>query len=200
MSTACKIFDAWSGMDVYIISVIAAVLEVEQFAQFIIGSKCDLINSVLKAYFDGALHGNDTCFDLKASLDIGAWAVFGSALFYFIASRIVHWVDIKVQEQEEKTQLPYGSSDEDNFLTGYEHLDDDHVKGNEMKPDNGRIRSNEKMSISNRKARNGGRITVRHMRINDEAKKMEAQTKAQASASISTRNASSDIEEINGEH
>jgi hypothetical protein len=41
---------AWSALEVFVISIIAALLELQQFAQFIIGHRCDLINKVLRAY------------------------------------------------------------------------------------------------------------------------------------------------------
>lgn len=41
---------AWSALEVFVISIIAALLELQQFAQFIVGNRCDLINKVLGMY------------------------------------------------------------------------------------------------------------------------------------------------------
>jgi uncharacterized paraquat-inducible protein A len=41
---------AWSALEVFVVSIIAALLELQQFAQFIIGQRCDLINNVLAIY------------------------------------------------------------------------------------------------------------------------------------------------------
>lgn len=42
-----EITNAWSAMEVFVLSVVAALLEIQQFAAFIIGSKCDAINAII---------------------------------------------------------------------------------------------------------------------------------------------------------
>ncbi len=67
-------------------SPIFSVLRLLQFVLFIVGDKCDLINQILAAYFDHDLHGDDKCFDVKATLQSGCWLLFGATVF-LIASR-----------------------------------------------------------------------------------------------------------------
>ena len=84
-----EILNAWSCLDVFVVSIIAAVLEIGQFAKFIVGDKCDFIDPFIKKYFYETLDGHDTCFEVEAYLQSGCWVLFISAITYFIASFIV---------------------------------------------------------------------------------------------------------------
>jgi len=84
-----EILNAWAAIDVFVISIIAALLEISQFAQFIIGDRCDLINQILAEYFNGSLNGVDKCFDVVTKLDAGCWLLFGGCISYIISSVIV---------------------------------------------------------------------------------------------------------------
>ena len=68
MYVLAEVCNAWSAMEVFMISVIAALLEIQQFAAFIVGDKCDPINAFLEKYFDVKLEGDDVCFDVVANL------------------------------------------------------------------------------------------------------------------------------------
>ena len=57
-----------SAIDVFCVSIGAAILEIQQFAAFIVGDSCDGINKVLAKYLDQQLEGDDKCFDLTAEL------------------------------------------------------------------------------------------------------------------------------------
>lgn len=63
-----EVCNAWSALDVFCLSVLATMLEIEQFAEFIVGDKCDGINVLLGEYFDSVLHGDDKCFDMVAKV------------------------------------------------------------------------------------------------------------------------------------
>ncbi len=84
-----EILNAWSCLDVFVLAIIAAVLEIAQFAHFIVGDKCDFINPFIKKYFSETLDGHDTCFEVEAYLQSGCWVLFISAITYFIASFFV---------------------------------------------------------------------------------------------------------------
>lgn len=75
-----EVVNAWAALDVFCLAVLAALFQIRQFAQFMVGDKCDGINSVLATYFDSALDGNDVCFDVETSLLPGCVALFLSAL------------------------------------------------------------------------------------------------------------------------
>ena len=44
---AAQVMNAWSALDVFEVSIMAGVLEIERFAQFIVCTKCDGLESLL---------------------------------------------------------------------------------------------------------------------------------------------------------
>jgi len=84
-----EVLNAWSAIDVFVISLLAALLEIQQFAQFIIGDRCNLINEILRQHFDGALRGDDKCFDVKTKLYTGCWLLFSGAVIYLLSAFVV---------------------------------------------------------------------------------------------------------------
>jgi hypothetical protein len=87
--TTCEIFNAWSCIDVFVVSIIAAIVEIGQFAAFIVGDKCDFINPFLEKFFYKTLDGHTTCFEVEANLQSGCWFLFAAAIMYFIGSMVV---------------------------------------------------------------------------------------------------------------
>ena len=87
-----EVCNAWSALDVFVISIVAALLEIEQFASFIIGNDCDDINAILERWFDSKLKGDDVCFDVVATLAPDCAYLFSAAAL----SSIVNWVMIRI--------------------------------------------------------------------------------------------------------
>ena len=84
--TVVEILNAWAILDVFVVSIVAGLLEIRQFVKYVIGDKCDLINSWLQVLDDYNLinlDGDITCFDVKTELLSGCILLFISALFYF---------------------------------------------------------------------------------------------------------------------
>ncbi|ELP86273.1 hypothetical protein EIN_114170 [Entamoeba invadens IP1] len=97
MFTVCEILYAWSCIDVFIISVIAAVLELSQFAAFMVEPFCDVplggsgmsVDSIIAKYFsteEFIKDGHETCFEVKTELTSGCWCLFAGVIFYTISS------------------------------------------------------------------------------------------------------------------
>jgi len=86
-----EVFNAWAGLDVFVVALLAAVLEIERFAQFIIGDMCTGINVILAKYFDKVLNldGDDKCFDVTTTLNNGSWMLFGACAIHIVASIII---------------------------------------------------------------------------------------------------------------
>lgn len=84
-----EILRAWSAMEVFVLSVIAALTELEQFAQFLVGNRCDFINPILSKYFAPFLDGNTKCFDVTTTLTSGCWIMFVGCLLYIVIGQIV---------------------------------------------------------------------------------------------------------------
>jgi hypothetical protein len=76
------VLNAWSALEVFVVAIMAAVLEIRQFAQFVVGDKCNLINEILKQYFDQELKGDPKCFDVIATLQPGCWILFAACIIY----------------------------------------------------------------------------------------------------------------------
>lgn len=68
----------------YLSALIAAVLQIETFAAFIVGDKCDLINPLLEVLIE-----EDKCFNVKASLEQGCFMLLVAALFCVGGSQMV---------------------------------------------------------------------------------------------------------------
>lgn len=80
-----EVANAWNAIDVFVVSVVAALFEIQEFAAFIIGDVCDGINEILKKCCDEQLHGDDKCFDVTADLLPKFWVLGLTAcvLFFF---------------------------------------------------------------------------------------------------------------------
>lgn len=79
-----EVLNAWNALDVFVISIVAAIMEIQQFASFIVGDSCDLINEVLKENMDTELEGDDKCFDVVATLKESAVYLYLSAFFLVV--------------------------------------------------------------------------------------------------------------------
>ena len=84
-----EILNAWSCLDVFVLSIIAAITEIGTFTEFIVGDKCDAINPFIGKYFDKKLDGHNTCFEVQAYLREGCWLLFVAAIIFFITSNYV---------------------------------------------------------------------------------------------------------------
>lgn len=89
--TAAEILNAWSALDVFVVSLITALMEIRQFAAFVVGSGCDPINQFLanSTKWDKILDGDDVCFDAIATLEYGCWTLFAASVFWLITTRTV---------------------------------------------------------------------------------------------------------------
>jgi hypothetical protein len=84
-----EILNAWSCLDVFVLSIIAAIVEIGQFTEFIVGDKCDAINPFISKYFYKILGGHNTCFEVRAYLKSGCWLLFAATIIFLISSNIV---------------------------------------------------------------------------------------------------------------
>jgi Paraquat-inducible protein A len=71
--TAAEVANAWSAIEVFLLSIVAALFEMSTFASFIVGHKCDLVNEILAEKFDDQLHGDDVCYSIKTSVSSDGW-------------------------------------------------------------------------------------------------------------------------------
>ena len=84
-----------AAFQVFCIAIIAALLEIGQFVQFIIGGRCDLINELIvnatkvAPAVAKALGGDDQCFDVVATLDTGCWTLFAASVVSLLVGQLV---------------------------------------------------------------------------------------------------------------
>jgi len=90
---ATQTLNAWSGIDVFVVSILASVMEISQFVEFIIGNKCDLIdNLVAKTALAQELideTGSARCFQIQTSLRWGFWILLAAAVLSSIMGRLM---------------------------------------------------------------------------------------------------------------
>jgi hypothetical protein len=91
----CEIAQAWGAIDVFCVSIAAALLEIQQFAAFVVGDACDRINVLLADYMDTLLDGDDKCFDVIATLEsvcLLQMDVFRCSLFILVILFSLCWL------------------------------------------------------------------------------------------------------------
>jgi Paraquat-inducible protein A len=92
LMTLAEVSNAWSAIEVFCLSIIAALLEIETFTNFIIGHRCDWINRLLVQYHETV--GVDKCYSVAASVSWnGMFLVMGAILNSFLVSfvlRVLH--------------------------------------------------------------------------------------------------------------
>ena len=84
-----EILNAWSCIDVFVIALIAGVVQIGQFAKFLVGDKCDLIDPILKQYFSNILGVHNSYFEVQTYLSEGSWLFFRAVVTFFIASFVI---------------------------------------------------------------------------------------------------------------
>lgn len=70
------ILGAWTALDVFCLSVAAALLEIRQFAAFIVGDHCQDINSFTEYFMPGPAGKTMTCFDVITTLKLVSWQIY----------------------------------------------------------------------------------------------------------------------------
>ena len=82
--------EAWSALDVMVLSFVAVIAQIRQFLGFMIGDNCQSINDVLQQLVSGPLYrGHDLCFDVDSRLGLGAWLLLVCVFADLVATRVV---------------------------------------------------------------------------------------------------------------
>lgn len=104
---------AWTSLDVFVVSVIAALVEIRQFAAFIVGDKCDFITPYLSEDVQYLLD-EDKCFDVKTVLLEGCWLLFGSVVVQTaIGTAIAHMCEHAILARMRTASSAESSRDEE---------------------------------------------------------------------------------------
>lgn len=79
-----EVLNAWSSVEVLMSGLLAAVLQIETFAEFLVGDMCDQVNGVTDK-----LLGIDKCFQVVAGFGPGIWVLLVAAVLSVINSNVV---------------------------------------------------------------------------------------------------------------
>jgi len=93
-----EVLFAWAGSEVILVSLLAAVLQISTFAQFVIGDRCDLINAILEKYFKEPLDGDAKCFDLNAAFSGGVIYLLISAVLLLLIGQVISTAGLSALE------------------------------------------------------------------------------------------------------
>jgi len=87
---AAQVLQAWSGVEVLVFSILACIAQIQTFCKFMVGSKCDGLNALLKVLpiYDDVPEPK-TCFDVQAGLRAGFWILLSAAMISMIVGRLM---------------------------------------------------------------------------------------------------------------
>jgi hypothetical protein len=97
---AAEVANAWSAMDVFMVSLVAALLEIRQFTSFMIGGRCDVINRIIAEYFSQEVGGDTKCFDVEVQFKEGCWYYLVAMLIYTLTATLVMRVALLAADQD----------------------------------------------------------------------------------------------------
>ena len=88
-----EIVAAWNALDVFIVVLVATLLEIAKFAEFLIGDSCDEINNIMVDTVQPLGYLNNIegkCFSVKSKLVYGCWVLFSASLASNLAYAVAH--------------------------------------------------------------------------------------------------------------
>ena len=101
-----EIAAAWSAMEVFIVSIVGSLLEISQFAQFMVGAACDPFNLVLLLVLGP---DDPKCFDSKVDLQAGCAILFAAAVLSNIGSQLVFRLcEYSIEDREHRIKVRRG--------------------------------------------------------------------------------------------
>lgn len=86
---AVEVVNSWAALDVFVASLVACLSQLHEYARFIVGSHCALIDVLFRQFFATQLAGDDTCFDVRALLLPGCWMLFVACALYTTSALVV---------------------------------------------------------------------------------------------------------------
>jgi len=101
---AVEITRSWTAIEVFLLSIVAALFQISTFASFMIGNKCDEIDILAKQIFDEE-DVNIVCFTVDASIESNCWfLVAGALLNSVLVSICLNFAENAVKK---KTEGPF---------------------------------------------------------------------------------------------
>ena len=90
LMVAAEVAYAWSALDVFLLTTVASIFELDRFAHFLISSHCGgAIDDFLAKYFSELDPQGEGCFGVAPTLGPGIWLMLGAALCGLGAGSII---------------------------------------------------------------------------------------------------------------
>jgi len=99
-----EILSAWAAMDVFIVALIVALLELQQFAEFLISEQCAGIDQILQTFFPG---GTEKCFTVKATLQSGSWILVVAVIVLLCVGYSVMYICNKAIRERKESEIKH---------------------------------------------------------------------------------------------
>ena len=107
---ATEVANSWSAVEVFLLSILAALFQISTFASFMVGDKCDVINDLAKKIFD-EIDTDTVCFTVDASVESNCWYLLvGATANFFAVSFCIGLAETAVDEKAEYSCIGRGIS------------------------------------------------------------------------------------------
>jgi Paraquat-inducible protein A len=117
-----EIANAWSAVEVFLLSILAALFQIRTFSDFMVANHCDLVNDLAAILLsDDKGDGEISCFSVQASVKSNCWyLVLGAMLYSRLVSFLLRLAHAAMNERlarvvSEET-IPFDRDQSDNFL------------------------------------------------------------------------------------
>ena len=98
-----EICNAWSAIEVFLLSVFVSMLELSQFAAFMVGDHCDFLKG---SFIKDLFNEDDTCFNVQSRLGRGSiYLCCGVLMQCFIMSISLRLCHQTIEERMEREGL-----------------------------------------------------------------------------------------------
>ena len=84
-----EIFNSFSCLDVFILSMIVSIIQFPKYIEGTIGKKCESINPYIEKYLNTFLDGHNSCFEMNSYTKEGVWILLIAAIIFLIISNLV---------------------------------------------------------------------------------------------------------------
>jgi Paraquat-inducible protein A len=99
---ALEVLRAWACADTFVVAMMASLLQIGEFADFIQEQRCGFINPTLKKYFSEEMTGEDVCIFLGVK--------FLPGFFVLLAGAVLSWPIIFIVENGARRILHFDSA------------------------------------------------------------------------------------------
>ena len=102
---AAEVMYAWACLDVFIIAILATIMEISQLARFMVGDKCDMVDPIVQMFFadEPLIEGHENCFDVLTILLSGCWLLFAAGILHNVCTIIVNIFARRALEERSAT-------------------------------------------------------------------------------------------------